>query len=541
MGPRVSRSLLALVIALVLALVGAVGARAGENLGPAQGNALKARSEDLMRVVGRPADKVGAIEELGRDDSARAAKVLVRWCLDSERRQSTELLEEHRRRDEEFRKLEKLLLKAYEKMPPTQAEHLKSWQTARDLHLTALANHTAETQVQGAITAALQTVSDGAALAFLSGEGMKSVRGAKHGGVAFIAVVKSLLGSRTEADAESVLEWSRAPDSPEVRVLALEWIGENRPVGGGAAALRALADPRVRARRAAVAALAKIDDPDAVKPLIDALAGATGLLGDEIDAALHGFTGQTFDGDARIWQQWWKDHGAEWLARANAERYAAEERRGGGGTSFYGIETRSERIVFVLDRSGSMTQAARDKARPRGPVTGGGAKADEPVPGDTRIEVAKNQLVRSIDRLVPSVAFNVVAFSSDVQAWKAPPGLVLAKPAERESAKKWFASLDAQGSTQLFTALHKALEYASAAAAGGADTIYLLSDGSPTTPDGKVLPDEEVERLLEDFLEANRARRCVVHTIGVGPEHNRSLMERLARATGGKYVSVGDD
>ena len=38
----------------------------------------------------------------------------------------------------------------------------------------------------------------------------------------------------------------------------------------------------------------------------------------------------------------------------------------------------------------------------------------------------------------------------------------------------------------------------------GADTIFLLSDGSPTTAEGKALPTEEFERQSAAFLEANK-------------------------------------
>ena len=40
---------------------------------------------------------------------------------------------------------------------------------------------------------------------------------------------------------------------------------------------------------------------------------------------------------------------------------------------------------------------------------------------------------------------------------------------------------------------------------------------------------------------ANGARRIVVHAIGVGQGHNKKLMKKLARESGGKYVAVGMD
>jgi hypothetical protein len=324
-------------------------------------------------------------------------------------------------------------------------------------------------------------------------------------------------------------------------VLTLGWIADNRAEAGYAVSLAALADKEVVVRRAAVAALVAIDDPRAVKPMIDALNGSGGLLADELDAALFTFTGKTFEGDGRIWLRWWEAEGAAWLAKAEKARFAREERKAGGGSSFYGIETKSERIVFVLDRSGSMKEpAGKASQKPKGPVTGGGKGDEPPVTGDTKIEVAKNQLMRSIDALAPAVVFNVVFYGTDVQVWKPPPQLLPARPFEKDAAKKWFAAIGPDGSTNLFGALRKALEYAASDGKGGgaADTIFLLSDGAPTAARGE-MKREDIERELEAFLEANRSARCIVHTIGIGPDHSVDLMDRIARLTGGRYIAVG--
>ena len=123
-----------------------------------------------------------------------------------------------------------------------------------------------------------------------------------------------------------------------------------------------------------------------------------------------------------------------------------------------------------------------------------------------------------------------------------------ASPANKKAAEAWFREVKPNGSTALFTAMHKALEYATAASAGkkgkkvagGADTIFLLSDGSPTGKGGgKPLPADEVEDLYQKFVQANAKRRCVVHAIGIGPKHSRQLMERFAKDTGGEYRAVG--
>jgi Mg-chelatase subunit ChlD len=203
------------------------------------------------------------------------------------------------------------------------------------------------------------------------------------------------------------------------------------------------------------------------------------------------------------------------------------------------VETRSQRIVFVLDRSGSMQFPASDEGRSAGPVTPG-RPGDEPpaIEGDTKIEVARNQLARSIRMLSKDVYFNVVFFSSDVKVWKAAPEMLPATPDNKKQALDWFMKIEAVGATRTFDALLTALDYA--AGKNGADTIFLLSDGSPTEVGGRLaLTGEALEAEYAAFLEKNSVYKCVVHTIGVGPRHNRGLMRRIAKDTGGTYRGVG--
>ena len=56
---------------------------------------------------------------------------------------------------------------------------------------------------------------------------------------------------------------------------------------------------------------------------------------------------------------------------------------------------------------------------------------------------------------------------------------------------------------------------------------------------GRALTGEDLEAEHAGFLEKNRVYKCVVHTIGVGPRHNRGLMRRIARDTGGTYRGIG--
>ena len=74
---------------------------------------------------------------------------------------------------------------------------------------------------------------------------------------------------------------------------------------------------------------------------------------------------------------------------------------------------------------------------------------------------------------------------------------------------------------------------------GGCDTIFLLSDGSPTGADGQVLEPDVSEAAWTRVKEANRVFRCVIHTVGIGRLHNSPLMRRIAQETGGTYKAVG--
>jgi hypothetical protein len=240
-----------------------------------------------------------------------------------------------------------------------------------------------------------------------------------------------------------------------------------------------------------------------------------------------------------MWAGWWRSHGQSWLASDLTKRYEPVAGSEKGGAEFYGITTRSDRIVFVLDRSYSMRLPVPQK----GPITG---KSKEPgLAGATKLEIAKSKLARTIRNLNPKVRFAVVAYSHEVHVWRDAPGMAPATPANKRDAIEWFMRNEPVGSTMIFDALDAALRYAKVGGGKsstdplGADTIFLLSDGAPTEADGvALLRGPALEDAIRGFLESNRAYRCVVHTIGIGPDHSRSLMERLARETGGTYKAV---
>ena len=61
------------------------------------------------------------------------------------------------------------------------------------------------------------------------------------------------------------------------------------------------------------------------------------------------------------------------------------------------------------------------------------------------------------------------------------------------------------------------------------DTVYLLSDGEPSS--GEVI---DVQEIAEEILLENRRKRIVFHCVSIGRES--PLLARLARESDGTYI-----
>ena len=160
-----------------------------------------------------------------------------------------------------------------------------------------------------------------------------------------------------------------------------------------------------------------------------------------------------------------------------------------------------------------------------------------PKAGDlSKIAVAKRELKRVIDQFDPKGKFDVIIFNDTVKAWK--PGMMPATKAMKADAQKFVAGLSAASSTNIYDALELAFKIAGMGARDkyyelGADTIFLLSDGSPTKPDGS--PDDW-QKIIRACRQWNSLKRVKINTIGVGGA-NVAFMSTLASENGGKYVA----
>ena len=289
----------------------------------------------------------------------------------------------------------------------------------------------------------------------------------------------------------------------------------------------------VRARSAA--GLATLRSAEAVPVLIERLEVEQGRARTDIGQALTSLTGKDYHGNVALWRRWWKDNAESFEVVALDE--ASED--GGGqpvGVTFFGIETESQRVLFVLDVSGSMsfTTASRPGVDESDPnswpyLQPAGNEVD-------RMTAARRALVKALGGLRDGAIFNFVVYASSVWTWQ--DDLVDMDVETRGEALAFVEGMVPEGGTNIHGALTMAFELAGVESATGAewsepaiDTIYLLTDGKAS-----VGVTTDPEEILHDVRELNRTAGIVIHTIGLSDGHDADLLRRLAEDNGGSYV-----
>jgi len=159
-------------------------------------------------------------------------------------------------------------------------------------------------------------------------------------------------------------------------------------------------------------------------------------------------------------------------------------------------------VTFVIDTSGSM--AEQDK-----------------------MSRAKAALRHCVERLNDKDTFNVIRFSSDVEAFR--PGLVSAG-AERKAALEFIDTLEPAGGTAIHDALAKALQTSGA----DAPIIVFITDGRPT------VGETETQKIVA-AVAAGNPHHARLFTFGVGSTVNTKLLDQLAAQHGGFATYVKPD
>jgi Ca-activated chloride channel family protein len=161
-------------------------------------------------------------------------------------------------------------------------------------------------------------------------------------------------------------------------------------------------------------------------------------------------------------------------------------------------------LVIVIDNSGSMGQYA-------------GAS--------TKQELAAKAAAAAIAPLTPKDYVGVVSFDEEAHVVAD-----LSANASSEQCRRKIRSIEPGGGTNIYSGLNKAVEMFENLPADAAALrhVILLTDGEGSGGD--------VEALARKLA----ARHVTLTTIGVGNDADGRLLERLAKAGGGRYLPVSD-
>lgn len=243
--------------------------------------------------------------------------------------------------------------------------------------------------------------------------------------------------------------------------------------------------------------------------------GGTLRIAHELADALQERSGRSLGLHPDRWRLWWKAvrSGDIQLFEASSDPRAAPTT-----AEFFGLRPKSDRITFVLDKSGSMETAF-------GPVTDAGSGA-----AHTRFKEATQQLLRFLEDLGEKARFNVILFSDETSIWR-----TRLQPATRPNLKgvrNWLQTRRPSGGTMLRDGVHRAMRVGRAGKFDPedleADTVIVLCDGSTTDGKGWVQP------FLARF---NDQARVKFHCVQVGPAGDGTL-QLLAEETDGDYVHI---
>ena len=364
--------------------------------------------------------------------------------------------------------------------------------------------------------------------------------------------------------------------SPIVQIAAMDCLAEKADAASTPLFLRVLSENRTwEVKWMALKGLEKGGDEKAIEPLIESLGKCRadeGRLKDQYIRILKKLLDSELESDdPNAWKSAW-----------TAKKAGTEMAPGttlADPTTFYGLKTRSTRLVFLLDRTGSMAETGSEPERSPYKLPPEAAGNDKEPPQEkgsrdectkilkkwtalsahTRIDVAKKEIISTIYVLRPIVHFNVIWYESTPTPWK--QELVPATWVNKLDAIQTADRITASGGTNIWDAVEmgfKMLELAQgksqvnpvtidrkanyATSTNGVDTMFLMTDGKPNT--GRI---DKVDDILMELRKVNRLRKVTVHTICVGDvppggatadSPDPAFLKKIADQNNGEFVHI---
>lgn len=267
--------------------------------------------------------------------------------------------------------------------------------------------------------------------------------------------------------------------------------------------LRAHLAHESRIVRAQVAAsLRTIADRGALELLIEGMeVEPRPRLKQDFVACLQSLTGMRYRDDPRPWRHYLERIDASW----RGGRAPTELRLPKTAARFVGLSMVSDRVVFLIDFSGSMWDRRA---------------------GASRRELVERELQGALEALPRTARFNVIPFANEPEPWE--DDLQPARPGRIRDALKSFRKCRANGRGNFYDAARLAM------ADPEVDTLVVLTDGAPTG--GRRWNMGLMTDLLEEW---NRYRFVAIDAILIRPSPR--VVEgwrELTRRMNGRCLSV---
>ena len=320
---------------------------------------------------------------------------------------------------------------------------------------------------------------------------------------------------KSEVDNQLVTAYDNPETATHVRKLALQVLaahGDGRSFPRARETLR-LPPDQFDHTLVGIRALARFHDKRCIPPLIEFLQRKDiARLREDARAALLSLTGQKHGPFPGPWKKWWEEKGETFLLPKNPVPHIVSDDSKTGGT-FYGISTFSDRVLYIIDISGSMDRLPRKGAAKR----------------QTKMDVAKKQLMGAIHGLNPTDQFGVIFFNHSVIPWQ--PKAKTASEGTKKVIQNWVFKQEPVGGTNIHDALEAGFRFAATTTGRPVvDTIFFLTDGRPTA--GRLM---DPNRILDSVRNWNASLHLRIHAVGIGEDHDADFMRELAKIGGGEY------
>lgn len=408
-----------------------------------------------------------------------------------------------------------------------------------------------------------------------------------------IQLLKSAVALKTDIFVDFLLAAAES-EMPTLRMVAATAMGEVKTPRDYPDVFEAmkklLNDAAWRVRKGAIMGCTELCKEKGGEPfmalvpeLIDVLIDEQGLLRTIVADALKKVAKVDFGPDHQSWLKWWrrfKEGDPMSSSEVSETRKHAKEKK--KRSTSWGISSESKRLIYVIDCSESMKQKIPVEHRN---ITGGKKGGDDNIEWDkvkTRLDLARVELIRSINALPDDAMFNIIAFSDNMKSWQ--DTIVEADKKNKKSAIDWAKSLTYGKQTNIYGALDKAIRMAELAMQDSQaedagknkrkrrkrrtgkddepekdsvendvpDTIFFLTDGFATTgkyywdQNDKMKSEDELKKdyydkmkiMVKELETRNWIASMTIHTVAISKEADSITLEDISEATGGVMKKV---